>query len=457
MFNWLRKRPAPAPACRARLNVEALEDRAVPTSGISLNGIFDHLPLGGASPVPATFVYTETNNPNSGLNAVLAFQRNASTGALTQVGSYSAGGTGELNVPKAIGPDDGDQEVQATPDGKFLFAVNEGSNTVAAFRIHANGSLTQIGVYSSGVEPDSIGIVGDYVYVANRGDATQTHTGTIAPNVTAFNLHENGSLTPIANSTVKFPVNTFVTQTLVSDDHRFLFVEDAAFPPGSSGAAGGNTVNTFHINANGTLTAAPGGPVSGPNTPILLGASQNPDYHIIYAGLTSAGQIGVFTYDETGRTSFVTSVADSGAGPCWSTVSADGRFLYVANTASDSIGVYSLADPLAPVQIQDLALAGPRGTAGGPSTNVFEISLDPTGRFLYAVTQSTDPSFPQGNQLHTLTIAYNGTLTEPVGPLIFSQANVPANAHPQGIAVVQPARRSSHHGWFGLFGDEETY
>jgi hypothetical protein len=111
----------------------------------------------------------------------------------------------------------------------------------------------------------------------------------------------------------------------------------------------------------------------------------------------------------------------------------------VANTATNTIGVYSLADPLHPVQIQDFALSGPRiGPGGAVQVGTFEIALDPTGHSLYLVTQSTSPtgSFPQGNQLHTLTVARDGTLSEPTGPIIFSTADVPADAHPQGVVVV---------------------
>ena len=203
-------------------------------------------------------------------------------------------------------------------------------------------------------------------------------------------------------------------------------------------------MSTFRIGADGRLTAAPGGPASeGVNAPILLGAAANPNYNIVYTGFTSAGQIGVFTYDETGRTNFVGTSTGTGAAPCWCTISADGSLLYVADTGSDSVSVFSLADPLHPVQLQELALGGPRGTPGGPRTAVFEIAIDPTGKFLFAVTQSTDPSFPQGNQLHTLRIARDGTLSEPHAPVIFSQADVPANAHPQGVEVVQIGGRKS--------------
>jgi 6-phosphogluconolactonase (cycloisomerase 2 family) len=419
MFN--RSHSRPETALRTRLAVEVLDARDVPSAAPVTAGAFRE-PFGSAA-----VVYTESNNPADGQNAVLAYTRTRD-GALHELGSFATGGTGQLNVPKVVGPDDGDQQVQVTADGRFLFAVNEGSNSVTAFRIRRDGSLARIGVFDSGgTQPDSIGIAGHFLYVANRGNATATTPGTIAPEVTAFDLNRDGTLSAIPGSAVPFPVGTFVTQTLVSPDNRFLFVEAATL----TGTPGGNTLTTFRINGDGTLTDAPGGPAgAGSNAPILLGSAVNPELHIIYAGFASSHQVGVFTYDETGRTTFVGTVGDQGTAPCWCVISADGRTLYVSNTGSDTIGVYSLADPLHPVQIQNLHLAGPR-------TSPFEIALDPTGRFLYAVTQTSSPSNPQGNQLHVLSIARDGTLTEPDAPVIFPQNLVPADAHPQGLAVVQ--------------------
>jgi hypothetical protein len=110
------------------------------------------------------------------------------------------------------------------------------------------------------------------------------------------------------------------------------------------------------------------------------------------------------------------------------------------------------------VQIQDFQLGGPRA-----ATAAFELALDPTGRYLYAVSQSTDPSFPQGNQLHTLAVARDGSLTEPHAPVILSASAVGADAHPQGVAVVEIGER--HHGrhdhrghdWFGFGIDTDGH
>jgi DNA-binding beta-propeller fold protein YncE len=412
---WTRSRFSRPAAPSARPRLEGLEDRLVPS---------------------VTTVYTETNNPADGQNAVLAFHRNEN-GSLTRIGSYATGGTGQINLPKVIGPDDGDHQVEPSPDGRFLYAVNQGSDSISAFRIQRNGSLDLVGTFDSGgVQPDGLSIADGRLFVANRGDATATQTGTVAPNVTGFDIGLDGSLSPIAGSTVEFPIDTFATQPLLSRNGRLLFVQVASL----SGAPEGNTVAPFQVRSDGTLQVAPGGALGASDAPtIQLGLAFHPHLNILYDGLTAAGQVGVYTYDETGRLSFVGSSPDRGAAGCWITVSADGRVLYVTNTGSNTVGVFSLADPLHPVEIQDYALRGPRTDQNGNRiTADFEVSLDPTGRSLYVVNQSTSPdgTAPQGNQLHTLAVARDGTLTERSGPIIFSLRDVPADAHPQGIAVV---------------------
>lgn len=452
MLSWFRKRRPHrriADVHRIRLGLESLEERAVPAS----------LPAGGealAGPAVTT-IYTESNNPAAGQNAVLAFQQNRD-GSLTQIGSFNTGGTGQINLPKVIGPDDSSQEVVATADGRFLFAVNQGSNSISAFRIDRDGSLNLIGTFDSGgVQPDSLGIAGAKLYVSNRGDSAVGHPGTVAPNITGFSIGHDGSLTPIPDSTVTFPVDTSPSQNLISPNGRLLFADIFAVP--GSTAAQGNTLAPFQIERDGSLQLAPGGNVGAPvSPPLLLGAAFNPNQRIIYAGLTAVNEVAVFTYDRSGQLTFVADAPVQGSGPCWTAVSADGRFLYTGDTGSNSIGVFSLADPLHPVQIQEIALGGPLAPSGSPSgtleTNVYQIALSPDGHTLYALSQSTDAtgSFADGNQLHILSVAADGKLSEPNGPILLSAAGVPGDAHPQGIAVV--AGRGHRRG-FGGGGDQD--
>jgi 6-phosphogluconolactonase (cycloisomerase 2 family) len=426
------------------VSFESLEKRALMSTSAALHDA-DH---GHSGRGDLTVLYTESNSPESGKNAVLAFERDPRDGSLHQIGKFLTHGTGQPNPAQAIGENDSDQEVIASPDGQFLFAVNQGSNSIATFRIEGNGRLRRIGTFDSGgVQPVSLGLAGDKLYVVNRGDVSTAHAGTVAPNYTAFNVHEDGTLSPLANSTIALPVGLSPSQSLVSKHGKFVFGDNFAVP-GTSPALG-NTIEPFTINSNGTL--APGAAVgtSGITPPLLLGLAEHPTQRIIYAGLTGAGQVGVFTYDTHGAVTFVGAVSDQGAGPCWATVSGDGKFLYVANTGTDSVGVFSLADPLHPSQLQEVHLAGPYAPSGAPTgtvdTAAFELALDPTGKSLYVVDQTTAPNhdFQQGNALHVLSVGTDGKLAETGASVLFSPNDVSADARPQGIAIVNV--RGEHH------------
>ena len=451
MLSWFRKRRHGRPVVRqVRLGLEALEERAVPAA------LSSTLPVAPPPAATAATVFVESNNPEPGENAVLAFTRLAD-GALRQIGTFSAHGTGQLNLPKVVGPDDSSQEVVASPDGRFLFAVNQGSDTVAAFRIRRDGGLDFINTFDSGgVQPDSIGIVNGRLYVSNRGDAANAgpggtpaaDPGTVAPNITGFNIEPDGSLAPIPNSTVTFPVGTVPSQNLISPNGKFLFSD--VFGVNGGTAPQSNTLASFRIEADGALTPAGDVAAQAPGAttapPALLGAAANPKLNIVYAGLTGLSEVAVFTYDDAGRLSFVGASDPNnqgGSGPCWVAVSPDGKFLYTGDTGSNSVGVYSLANPLHPVQLQELFLGGPLTPPGSPpgaprETTVFQVAVDPSGRFVYAISQNTSANgtFQEGNQLHTLAVAPDGTLSEPNGPTVLPPGAVPGTAHPQGIAVV---------------------
>jgi 6-phosphogluconolactonase (cycloisomerase 2 family) len=387
-------------------------------------------------------VYIETNNNNAGQNAVLAFREDLANGGLQEFGSFATGGTGQINLPPVMGPDDASQEVTASPDGRWLFAVNQGSDTIASFAVERDGSLERVDTFSSGgVQPDSIGISGNFLYVSNRGDSARGQPGTVAPSITGFSIGADGSLTPLPNAVVTFPVDTSPAQNLISRDGRFLFAD--IFAVAGSTAAQGNTFAPFQISAAGALTLAPGGNVGAPVTPpALLGSDTNPNMPIVYAGLPGAAQVGVFTFDNNGSLTFVTAVAAQGKATCWIAVSADGKYLYASDNATNSIAVFSLANPLQPVEIQEFTLGGPQAPSGSPpgtvQTGPFQLAFSPDGHTLYVVSQNQSPTgdFAQGNQLHILAVAANGTLTEPTGPILLSDYGVPGTAHPQGVAVV---------------------
>src|SRR5919198_5650555 len=90
--------------------------------------------------------------------------------------------------------------LQISDDGRYLLAVDAGSNEISVLRIEHNGAVRQIHggtVLSGGLEPVSIAVHGRLVYVANGGDGGSNYTG-VTPN-------RGGGLRPPAAPTLPPP------------------------------------------------------------------------------------------------------------------------------------------------------------------------------------------------------------------------------------------------------------
>jgi YVTN family beta-propeller protein len=169
------------------------------------------------------FVYLATENATSGsADSLSLYAINATTGALTSVGTIAAGidpvsvavdPTGRFAYVANSGSDDVSMytidattgvfasmgtiaagtapvSVVVDPAGKFAYAANSGSNDVSMYTINSTtGSLTLLGVISAGLSPTSIAIrpSGDFAYVTNSG----------SNDVSMYSIGSTGSLTLI--------------------------------------------------------------------------------------------------------------------------------------------------------------------------------------------------------------------------------------------------------------------
>ena len=432
--------------------IEAMEGRTLMSAGYPAPA---GRPAAAARPSSGpSYVYVESNNPNPGQNAVLAYRADPTTGALTPLshGRFLTGGTGQRNAAEALGPDDSDKEVVASADGRFLFAVNQGSDTVSTFDVEPDGSLSLVDaspVPSGGVEPDSLSLNGDHLYVSNRGNGAEGTPATVAPTIASFIVGADGSLFAVPSATVTLPRNLSPAQVLTSADGRFTFVDNFATPSNLKVSLA-NTVEPFVDGADGSLTAVKGGAAGLPaNPPLVLGLVEDPVHHLIYAGRAPAGGVATFSYnDVTGQVKYVGQVNSPGIATCWLNISPDGKYLYGTDSASDAVSVYSLANPTAPKLTQEFYLGGPAfadgssaspGVTGVTTAEDFQFSFDPSGRHLFVLDHTTSDAFQQGNQLHTVDVGTNGTLSEPTPPLFFPADLVPGTAHVLGLAVVTPA------------------
>ena len=130
-------------------------------------------------------------------------------------------------------------------------------------------------------------------------------------------------------------------------------------------------------------------------------------------------------------------VADAGRAPCWCAVSADGGTLYVANTANDAIGVYSLADPLHPAQVPefDLTARGSR-TATRRPTPTCSNRAGPVGRAAVRGHPVPPTNVPAGEPVPHSVGRGGRAAVGAATPIVFRQSDVPAIAHPQGVEAV---------------------
>ncbi|HEV7810677.1 MAG TPA: beta-propeller fold lactonase family protein, partial [Candidatus Limnocylindrales bacterium] len=105
------------------------------------------------------------NNNSAGTNTIAGFNRHADGSLSPILGSpFTAGGAGTgLPFGSAGG-------LQETANGRFLLAADPASNQISVLRIRRDGSLALADLVSSnGLTPTSIAVHGSLVYVANGG------------------------------------------------------------------------------------------------------------------------------------------------------------------------------------------------------------------------------------------------------------------------------------------------
>src|SRR5262249_43090732 len=146
------------------------------------------------------------NDNTTGVNTVAGFDRHAD-GSLTPLpGSpFAAGGSGTGHGLASQGA------LQPSADGRYLLAVDAGSNEISVLRIKPHGQLQIADVVpSNGVAPVSTAVHEGLVYVANAG--------TDAPNYPGFTLNAGGHLRAIPGSTIALPAGSQPGDVLFNGD-----------------------------------------------------------------------------------------------------------------------------------------------------------------------------------------------------------------------------------------------
>ncbi|MEP6747022.1 MAG: beta-propeller fold lactonase family protein [Bacteroidota bacterium] len=394
-----------------------------------------HKNEGGSPTAQGHLIYLETNDAAG--NAVLAYVQKPDSTIIPLPGSpFATGGNGLANPTQGLGPDDADNQLVITKDNKFLLAVNAGSRSIAVFGIGTTGALTPVSgspFNSGGPNPESIAVLGDYVYVVNKGTNDPEASGN-EPNYTVMKMDGHGALSPVENSTIKTVSGSSPSQGLLSNDHHFLFGADFL---GFMLMPVQGSLRSFSIGMDHKLTIA-SAPIVIPGKGGALGLWQHPTANILYVGFPVQGKVAVYNIDATSGALSFSKTVDAGPAACWLRTSKDGKYLYALNSGENTMSIYNTSEPGSPASLGKFSLknSGPLYSAMGFTTSEdfsFEFSRD--GKYCYVISQYTNPDFTLGNYnlLHVLVVGTDGLLTEPGDPV---QLPVGSTVRPQGVVTL---------------------
>ena len=358
----------------------------------------------GASTTSSSTVvgYTYLDGNTAGANTIDGFARHADGSVTPLPGSpFAAGGAGLGTGLASQGA------IQATPDGRYLLAVDAGSNQISVLRITAGGVPVPVGqpVSSGGIKPVSVAVSpAGLVYVANSGAGGSGYSG--------LRLHVDGSLTPIPGSTVTVPDSAGLGDVFFNafGDHLI------------GTRTGTSQIDSFVVLPGGHLLAAKGSPFTGQGLG-QLGAEFSParPAELFVSNAHNGADLGTVSAYRDSLAGQLTPIgaspyADGQTAPCWVEISHDGRYLFAVNTGSGNISSYAIGSG------GSLTLIGSTPIAGGGAD--IDARLSPDGRYLLV-----DGS---GNHILSVFAVSGGNLTE----VASSPTPLPAGGSPAGIVNI---------------------
>ncbi len=310
---------------------------------------------GPASAAGRSAVYTESNSASN--NQVLAFNR-AGNGALKPGGSFATGGAG-------TGAGLGSQGALAlTRGGRYLYAVNAGSDSISAFAVGPHGLRLTSTTSSGGDQPISLTARRGLLYALNAGSGT----------ISGFRVAHDGSLNPLVGST-KSLAGSGPAQIEFSKAGNVLVVTNKAT----------NTIDTFTVGSNGLPGPALSQPSNG-ETP--FGFEFDKRGHLIvseaFGGAPGASTLSSYSVNSAGVLSTISaSIPDNQAAACWVAVTKNGRFAYTTNTGDGSISSYAVGHD------GSLGLLAQVAAATGAGSTPTDLSQSGSGRVLLALLPGT--------------------------------------------------------------------
>jgi 6-phosphogluconolactonase (cycloisomerase 2 family) len=330
-------------------------------------------------------VYVLSNEPSG--NRVLIYER-ASDGALAAAGSVDAGGSGTGGGLGSQGA------VIVDSAARAVYAVNAGSNSIAAFRVTRDGLVRTDVVPSGGTMPTSLTVHDGVLYVLNAGGAGSISGFTV----------DRGDLVPLAGSTQPLSgAGTAPAQVSFTPDGNQLVVTERAT----------QQIDVYAVDDAGRASAPTVLPSAGV-TPFGFGFD-NKGHLIVseaFGGAADGSAVSTYTVGSGSLDVVTPSAPTTETAACWIAVTTNGRFAYAGNAGGSVTGYRVATDG-------SLTILDGDGRAAAPGAGVTDLAISRNSRFLYARL---------GNgTIGAWAIDANGDLTD-LGPA----AGLPAGA--AGIA-----------------------
>jgi len=276
-------------------------------------------------------VYTETNGVPT--NSVVVYSR-AADGTLTESQTVPTGGSGVPSSPPFGFPvTDSQGAVALSSDRRFLFAVNAGSDTISSFSLGRHGIALVDQAPSGGVFPVSITVSQrGVVYVLNEG----------SDSIAGFRVSPGGSLIPIAGSVRSFGSGTVAAQAGFNPTGDVLAVSER----------GSNEISTWVVAPNGTPGPTVTNASTG-NVPFGFAFTARGDLFVTNADIpaTSASTYGVDR--NTGALTPIDVEPALVLSACWAVITNSNRFAFTSSPLDQAIssfrvhpdGTMDLLDP----------------------------------------------------------------------------------------------------------------
>ncbi len=334
---------------------------------------------------PKGAVYIMTNGAQE--NEIVVFRRfRDGTLALRDFYPTGGSGTGTREVSSAT-PNDGIDPLASQGSlilsrcGRFLFAVNAGSNSITSFRVMQDGGLVRASVVNSGgLQPNSLTQHGNILYVSNVGGSANS----FASNITGFCVDRCGVLTMIPRSTRTLSTaNAQPAQVLFSPNGKQLLVTELTT----------NRITVFRIERNGmaTLQVVNSSNGAGPFGAMFTGNS------LLLVAEAGANALSSYHLNANGALTVISgSVSTGQQATCWVSAFRSGRFAYTTNAGSGTISIFRVNNN-GSLRLLENVRSTPGGTPqGAPIDN----GISPCGRFFYALNgnQGTVSAFEIGDR-----------------------------------------------------------